>query len=276
VYSKLFDYIVFRLNNVLFRGRVGRSIGILDIFGFEVFPKNLFEQLCINYCNERLQYFFNEVMFQSELEVYRQEGIECEGIAFQDNLGCVRLIDSRNPLGIFSMLDEEGVMPRSSDAKFIARVHSHFDENKITKSAYYARNRRRPDEFSIRHFAGEVTYCSDGFIEKNKDSMSGNIVSELEAGSIEFLRDSFAHGSSGTAPPSSSSSSPPKATAAHADSAAAKMTLSAKFKADLDSLMATLKTTAPHFIRCIKPNDKQVPDAFDPMLTLRQMKYAGM
>jgi myosin heavy subunit len=270
IYGKLFDYIVMRVNNVLFRGKTGRSIGVLDIFGFEVFQKNSFEQLCINYCNERLQTFFNDVIFQSEQKIYLDEGIDCEGITFQDNIGCVKLIDAKNPIGIFCMLDEEGVVPRGSDTKFVNRMHATYDENKASKSKYYTRNRRKPDEFGVVHFAGEVTYNSEGFLEKNKDTLSPTLLAELEAGTLDFLKEAS----------SDAGSSPAKAKAESkkggGNQQSNKLTLAAKFKLDLDSLMTALKVTNPHFIRCVKPNDRQQPEHFDPILALRQLKYAGL
>ena len=268
IYGRLFDYIVYRVNNVLFRGKTGKSIGVLDIFGFEVFQKNSFEQLCINYCNERLQTFFNDVIFQSEQTVYLEEGIDCEGITFQDNIGCVKLIDARNPVGIFSTLDEEGVLSRPSDTKFVNRMHSQYDENKATKNSYYSRNRRKPEEFGVKHFAGEVIYNSEGFMEKNKDALSPTLLSELEEGSIAFLKEAASEPI--VKPP------PPPATKGRGGGKSNKLTLSMKFKMDLDTLMTNLKSTNPHFIRCVKPNDKQQPQLFDPIMALRQLKYAGL
>ena len=268
IYGKIFDFIVMRVNNVLYRGKSGRSIGVLDIFGFEVFQKNSFEQLCINYCNEKLQTFFNDIIFQSEQKIYIEEGIDCEDITFQDNIGCVKLIDAKNPLGIFCMLDEEGVVPRGSDAKFVNRMHTTYDEGKTTKNNYYIRNRRKPDEFGVRHFAGDVIYNSEGFLEKNKDTLSPQLIAELETGSLDFLKE---------AADLSLGASPVKAGGDSKRSGAPnKLTLAAKFKLDLDSLMIALKTTNPQFIRCVKPNDKQQPETFDPILALRQLKYAGL
>ena len=107
LYGSLFDYIVFLVNNILYRGRVAKNIGVLDIFGFEVFKQNSFEQLCINYCNERLQTFFNECIFENEKKVYEIEDIDTSNITFQDNIGCLHLIDKK-ATGIFSILDEVG------------------------------------------------------------------------------------------------------------------------------------------------------------------------
>lgn len=269
IYGRLFDCIVYRVNNVLFRGKAGRSIGVLDIFGFEVFTKNSFEQLCINYCNERLQTFFNDVIFQSEQAVYLEEGVNCEGISFQDNIACVKLIDAKNPVGIFSTLDEEGVLSRPSDTKFVNRLHAQYEENSNTKSPYYVRNRRKPDEFGVRHFAGEVVYNSEGFLEKNKDALSPTLLAELEAGDIEFLKEAASE-------PIEKPEPPPEPKGGRGAKKGNKLTLSAKFKLDLDSLMKNLRSTNPHFIRCVKPNDKQQAELFDPILALRQLKYAGL
>lgn len=269
VYGALFDYIVFLVNNILFRGRVARNIGVLDIFGFEVFKYNSFEQLCINYCNERLQTFFNEVIFENEKKVYEMEDIDTSSITFQDNVGCLHLIDKKTT-GIFSILDEEGVVPRGSDQKFVSRLHSQFDENEKTKSPYYVRNRRKPNDFGVKHFAGDVHYTVDGFLEKNKDMLSPVLIKLVEDSSVRTI----------SAMVKNQKESEPEEAPASAGRKSVKtkdkLTLACKFKMDLDSLMTSLLTTQPHFIRCVKPNDQQKPNLFTPPLALRQLKYAGL
>jgi myosin heavy subunit len=259
IYGKLFDYIVFRVNNILFRGRLARSIGVLDIFGFEVFKLNSFEQLCINYCNERLQSFFNDVIFANERKVYEEEGIDASSITFQDNVGCVRLIDQRNT-GIFALLDEEVVVPRGSDVKFVSRLHTTFDETVATKSTYFVRNRRKPNDFGVRHFAGDVMYTVDGFLEKNKDTLSSILVTMLKNSSVPVIS---AMASIGEDDGGGGAIMPPRkseAALSRKSGKSEKLTLANKFKTDLDSLMISLDSTVPHFIRCVKPNDVQQPN----------------
>eukprot|EP01038_Epipyxis_sp_PR26KG_P015212 gene15212-20491_t len=258
VYGKMFDHIVNRVNSSLFRGKGGMNIGVLDIFGFEVFKLNSFEQLCINYCNERLQTFFNEVIFEGEMKLYAAEELPCDDIMFEDNIGCVRLIDQKNA-GIFAFLDEESIVPKGSDEKFVSKINQIFDENNATKSQYFGRNRRSVLDFTIMHFAGDVVYNAVDFLEKNRDTMSESLVAQLEQSTVNFLKNN--------AEAETNKSNSKKGN---------KLTLCAKFKNDLDNLMTTLRSTAPHFIRCIKPNNEQSPNKFESNLALNQLKYSGL
>lgn len=266
IYGKLFDFIVYRVNNILFRGKPGRNIGVLDIFGFEVFKMNSFEQLCINYCNERLQSFFNTIIFENERKMYESEEIDCSDIVYQNNIGCVRLIDQRNT-GIFALLDEEVVVPRGSDAKFVARLHTTFDETPATKSSYFVRNKRKPNDFGVNHFAGEVMYTVDGFLEKNKDTLSSILVNLLKKSTLNVVSTMVVIGDEDAG---GSSSGPGRKSEVNSRKSqrAEKATLATKFKTDLDSLMINLESTVPHFIRCVKPNDAQQPNKFDLLLSL--------
>ena len=280
IYGKLFDWIVYGVNDVLYRGKPGNNIGILDIFGFEVFQVNSFEQLCINYCNERLQTFFNEIIFEGEMKVYEAEGIACDGITFKDNKGCVRLIDLKGA-GIFSFLDEEINLPKGSEEKLVKKLHHVFDETAGTKSLYYGRVMKNPNNFIVKHFAGEVTYVVDNFLEKNKDSLALSLLNHCNSSTVSLLKDPVPIvNMSGDA---SEVSTADKATIASPEKGgkstgkpSSKLTLCAKFKIDLDDLITTLRKTTPHFIRCVKPNDVQTPEKFDSVLALNQLKYSGL
>ena len=262
IYGKLFDYIVFRVNNILFRGKPGRNIGVLDIFGFEVFKTNSFEQLCINYCNERLQSFFNTVIFENERKMYESEEIDSSNIVYQNNIGCVRLIDQKNT-GIFALLDEEVVVPRGSDTKFVARLHSTFDEAPATKSTYFVRNKRKPNDFGVNHFAGEVMYTVDGFLEKNKDTLSSILVNLLKKSTLNVISTMAALGDEdGAANGGGGGGGRKSDVGGRKSQKAEKSTIATKFKNDLDSLMYNLESTIPHFIRCVKPNDAQQPNKY--------------
>jgi myosin heavy subunit len=258
IYGKLFDYIVYRVNNILFRGKPGRNIGVLDIFGFEVFKLNSFEQLCINYCNERLQSFFNTVIFENERKMYESEDIDSSNIVYQNNIGCVRLIDMKNT-GIFALLDEEVVVPRGSDAKFVARLHTTFDETPATKSSYFVRNKRKPNDFGVAHFAGEVMYTVDGFLEKNKDTLSPTLINLLKKSTLNVISTLATIGDEDSGAPAQGSGRKSDV-GGRKSQKAEKSTLATKFKNDLDSLMCNLEVTVPHFIRCVKPNDAQQPN----------------
>ena len=172
IYAQIFDFIVEHLNKRLDsaaeRREDGCTIGILDIFGFEVFQSNSFEQLCINYCNERLQSFFNAVIFKAELEIYEEEGVDCSGISYQDNLGCVKVIDGPKNTGIFSYLDEECVVPNGSDEKLLAKLNTAFSSSGVSHTEYFKKSRKLPNTFIVVHFAGEVTLRYFGIFEKRK------------------------------------------------------------------------------------------------------------
>ncbi|CAE7824712.1 myoI, partial [Symbiodinium microadriaticum] len=242
-----------------------------------VFKLNSFEQLCINYCNERLQSFFNDIIFANERKVYEEEGIDSSSITFQDNIGCVRLIDLKNT-GSFALLDEEVVVPRGSDAKFVSRLHTTFDEAAATKSPYFVRNRRKPNDFGVRHFAGDVMYTVDGFLEKNKDTLSAILINMLKNSSVQVISAmaGLGDGDDNGGSPNMSARKSEGGSGRKSSSKSEKLTLANKFKSDLDSLMLSLDTTVPQFIRCVKPNDVQQPNKFDPLLSLRQLKYAGL
>ena len=284
IYGKLFDWIVYGVNHVLYRGKPGNNIGILDIFGFEVFLVNSFEQLCINYCNERLQTFFNEVIFEGEMKVYEAEGIACDGISFQDNKGCVRLVDLKGA-SIFGFLDEEIMVPKGSEEKLMKKLHHYFDETAGTKSPYYGRNRKKPNTFIVKHFAGEVTYDIDNFMEKNKDTLAQSLLAQCNLSNVSLIRDPVPvidmSGDSGAAATkvTAPEEEPPKGGKGgngKGGKSANKLTLCAKFKIELDDLITNLRSTNPHFVRCVKPNDVQTADKFDAMLTLNQLKYSGL
>lgn len=268
VYGKVFDHVVKLVNGSLFRGKVALNIGVLDIFGFEVFKVNSFEQLCINYCNERLQTFFNEIIFEGEIKTYQAEDLPIDDIAYVDNMGCVRLIDQRGA-GIFDYLNEVATVPNGTDQKFVAKINQVFDDAKATKSEYFSRNKRSPLEFTVKHFAGDVGYNATDFLEKNRDALAEALLAQMQSSTIDFLHNPEPEAAAGAGTGTSSSSS-------SRSKSKSKATLCTKFKADLDSLMANLRQTVPHFVRCVKPNEKQAPNLFDSVLTLNQLKYSGL
>jgi myosin heavy subunit len=161
---------------------------------------------------------------------------------------------------VHNFADEEIVMPKGSDEKFVSKLNQIFDENAATKSIYFARQRRSPMDFAVRHFAGDVTYCAKDFMEKNKDALAESLMEQMQTSTIPMLV---------TAEPAVAENTSGR-------KKGSKMTLAAKFKQDLDSLMTALRATVPHFIRCVKPNADQAPDLFDANLTLNQLKYSGL
>ncbi|KFH09200.1 myosin F [Toxoplasma gondii VAND] len=232
--------------------------GVLDIFGFECFQFNSFEQLCINFTNERLQNFFNTFVFKCEEELYRAEGIQWNPLDFPDNADCVALLQEK-PLGLFSMLDEECMVPAGKDRGFnnkVCQKHGGHKRFGVIKT--------KPNCFVVHHFAGSVEYCSDGFLEKNKDQLSVDLQEAVKASTIPFVSNLFsAFLNRGTAE----------------DGSGKKrkfVTVSSEFREQLGALMETVDKTAPHFIRCIKPNPQNLPDLFDRATVNEQLRYGGV
>ena len=199
LYSQLFEWLVRFVNSSLslnlaemgaaeqgaggVEARAGAgemAVNILDIFGFELFERNSFEQFCINYANERLQEHFNRQMLKVEQEEYRAEGIPWECVAYADNEACVALIDGR-PAGLLALLDEEGRIPRGSDEGFMDKVRAR-------SSAFLSLPLACRNEFAVRHYAGKVTYDSRGFLEKNRDVLLTDLRLLLRGSASAFLR----------------------------------------------------------------------------------------
>eukprot|EP00397_Hematodinium_sp_SG-2012_P000332 GEMP01000332.1.p1 GENE.GEMP01000332.1~~GEMP01000332.1.p1 ORF type:complete len:1868 (+),score=475.57 GEMP01000332.1:93-5696(+) len=265
----LYDAVFQRLRdrvNTSFGGDVpGKtySIGVLDIFGFECFEKNSFEQLCINFTNERLQQFFNTFVFKLEEALYQREQIPWEALDFPDNQDIITLISGK--MGIFALLNEECRMPKGSDATFVSKlVREH------QGSTRFASVKLKPGSFQINHFAGKVQYNGDNFLAKNKDQMSVDLIDCVTASAnaynqkltTEFLADEMAP--AGQSGPGGRSKP------------AGKLTVAASFKSQLDGLIQKVDLSAPHFIRCLKPNFHCVPDEFDPVSAVEQLRYGGV
>ncbi|KAL4309084.1 hypothetical protein GQ457_01G005030 [Hibiscus cannabinus] len=257
IYASLFDWLVEQINKSLEGGKrcVGRSISILDIYGFESFKKNSFEQFCINYANERLQQHFNRHLFKLEQEVYELEGIDWTKVDFEDNQECLDLFEKK-PLGILSLLDEESNFPNATDFTFANKLKQHLHSN-----SYFKGDRGRA--FGVRHFAGEVLYDTNGFLEKNRDPLNSGLVHLLSSCSGQ-LPQTFAKKMLDQSPKPAISSDTPR------------QSVGMQFKGQLFELMHQLENTTPHFIRCIKPNCKQVPDTFEDDLVLKQLRYCGV
>eukprot|EP00808_Paulinella_micropora_P029782 g80330.t1 len=296
LYSRNFDWLVSRLNKTLKRETPpdARTVGILDIFGFEIFEKNVFEQFCINYANEKLQQHFNEHIFKLEMAEYKKEEISIESIVFVDNVECLKLIEQKGS-GILGMLDEEVNMPKGSDEQFIQKMHQRYAKEQ--KHPFYEQLKKRPETFIIKHYAGAVTYVSTGFLEKNRDKIQDSLMELMVQSEIPLIKTIFSE-TIKTVSSSAAAADEKKddgggrggrgrgrgrrgggdAKAGGAGGGAKKTstTLGASFKNQLASLMATLHAANPHFIRCIKTNHQKKPNIFDSDMILRQMKYAGL
>lgn len=260
VYANLFDFLVQRVNRALeAESKVDCFIGILDIFGFEIFKINSFEQLCINFTNEKLQQLFNEHTFKTEEAVYRAEGVDFPPIAFIDNQPVCDLIEKRG--GIFTLLDDivKGPgKPETKDSKFSQTLDNAMKSNEYYVSANEHRG-VRGDVFSVRHYAASVCYSCDGFVEKNADTLYPDLYDAMSASTNELIASMF--------PPSSGGN----------DSAQTKKaTLGASFRKQLASLMETLRSTEPHYVRCIKPNQFKQARLFEGRSVLDQLTCAGV
>ncbi|KAH9802872.1 Myosin-2 [Citrus sinensis] len=262
IYGSLFDWIVEQINKSLEVGKqcTGRSINILDIYGFESFKKNSFEQFCINYANERLQQHFNRHLFKLEQEEYELDGVDWTRVEFEDNEECLNLIEKK-PLGVLSLLDEESNFPKATDLTFANKLKQHLGSNSCFKG-------ERGRAFSIRHYAGEVPYDTNGFLEKNRDPLQTDIIQLLSSCTCQVLQ-LFASKMLKPSPKPAASSQPGALDTQ-------KQSVGTKFKGQLFKLMHQLENTRPHFIRCIKPNSKQLPGIYEEDLVLQQFRCCGV
>ncbi|KAI9875883.1 MAG: hypothetical protein M1830_007846, partial [Pleopsidium flavum] len=267
IYERGFGDLVSRINLQLDRQGMGHDdshfIGVLDIAGFEIFEENSFEQLCINYTNEKLQQFFNHHMFVLEQEEYAREQIEWKFIDFgRDLQPTIDLIELPNPIGIFSCLDEDSVMPKATDKSFTEKLHSLWDR----KSPKY-RSSRLAQGFMLTHYAAEVEYSTEGWLEKNKDPLNDNITRLLATSSEKHIASLF------------SDCAEPDEDIGAARSRVKKglfRTVAQRHKEQLASLMNQLHSTHPHFVRCILPNHKKKPKQFGASLVLDQLRCNGV
>ncbi|XP_062912606.1 unconventional myosin-VI isoform X2 [Mobula hypostoma] len=267
VYSHLFDHVVKRVNQCFPFETSSFFIGVLDIAGFEYFEHNSFEQFCINYCNEKLQQFFNERILKEEQELYQKEGLGVNEVHYVDNQDCIDLIEAKL-VGILDILDEENRLPQTSDQHFTSAVHQkHKDHFRLTiprKSKLTVHRNIRDDEgFIIRHFAGAVCYETTKFVEKNNDALHMSLESLVSESKDPFVRTLF-EGTNNT-----------KDTKQKAGKLSF-ISVANKFKTQLNLLLEKLRSTGSSFIRCIKPNLKMTSHQFEGAQILSQLQCSGM
>ncbi|ETI23360.1 hypothetical protein G647_05161 [Cladophialophora carrionii CBS 160.54] len=267
IYERGFGDLVSKINNQLDRGGVSSDdshfIGVLDLAGFEIFETNSFEQLCINYTNEKLQQFFNHYMFVLEQEEYAREQIEWQFIDFGKDLQpTIDLIELPNPIGIFSCLDEDSVMPKATDKSFTEKLNSLWEN----KTAKYAPARTRQG-FILTHYAAEVEYSTEGWLEKNKDPLNDNLTRLLAASKDDHIANLFSDCVDEVDEPYSPRSRVKKGLF---------RTVAQRHKEQLSILMRQLHSTQPHFVRCILPNHKKKPKQFVAPLVLDQLRCNGV
>ncbi|XP_035186208.1 unconventional myosin-VIIa isoform X3 [Oxyura jamaicensis] len=260
IYGRLFVWIVEKINAAIYRPpsqelkSVRRSIGLLDIFGFENFTVNSFEQLCINFANENLQQFFVRHVFKLEQEEYNLENINWQHIEFTDNQDALDMIAIK-PMNIISLIDEESKFPKGTDGTMLHKLNS---QHKLNTN-YIPPKNNYETQFGINHFAGIVYYETKGFLEKNRDTLHGDIIQLVHSSKNKFIKQIFQAD-----------------VAMGAETRKRSPTLSSQFKRSLELLMRTLSVCQPFFVRCIKPNEYKKPMLFDRELCVRQLRYSGM
>ncbi|KAM5316303.1 unconventional myosin-VIIa isoform 5-T7 [Glossophaga mutica] len=260
IYGRLFVWIVDKINAAIYKPpsqdvkSSRRSIGLLDIFGFENFAVNSFEQLCINFANEHLQQFFVRHVFKLEQEEYDLESIDWLHIEFTDNQDALDMIANK-PMNIISLIDEESKFPKGTDTTMLHKLNS---QHKLNPN-YIPPKNTHETQFGINHFAGVVYYESQGFLEKNRDTLHGDIIQLVHSSRNKFIKQIFQAD-----------------VAMGAETRKRSPTLSSQFKRSLELLMRTLGACQPFFVRCIKPNEFKKPMLFDRHLCVRQLRYSGM
>ncbi|KAF1509421.1 Myosin-IIIb, partial [Eudyptula minor] len=262
-YGRVFGWIVCKINELLAENVDSEvelsEIGILDIFGFENFAVNRFEQLCINLANEQLQHFFNHHIFQLEQAAYKEEELPWETITFNNNQPILNLLLAK-PLGLLSLLDEQSAFPQATDKTFVDKINSSFKGN-----LHFQPGRSRVLGFSIIHYAGKVQYTAGGFLEKNRDTLPANVRglfvnSITPLLSVLFTGKSLCYGR-----------------ASYMNQGPPRQELSVGMRLhSLMVLMERMYSANPHFVRCIKPNNQKEPGVVDSQMVLLQLRYNGL
>uniref|UniRef100_A0A3P8Z9D5 Myosin, heavy chain b n=1 Tax=Esox lucius TaxID=8010 RepID=A0A3P8Z9D5_ESOLU len=268
VYEKMFLWMVVRINEMLDTKQPRQFfIGVLDIAGFEIFDFNSLEQLCINFTNEKLQQFFNHHMFVLEQEEYKKEGIVWEFIDFgMDLAACIELIEK--PLGIFSILEEECMFPKASDTTFKSKLYDqHLGKAKAFEKPKPAKGKAEA-HFSLVHYAGTVDYNITGWLDKNKDPLNDSVVQLYQKSSVKLLALLYAGAAAGQEEASGKKGGKKKG--------GSFQTVSAMFRENLGKLMTNLRSTHPHFVRCLIPNESKTPGLMENFLVIHQLRCNGV
>ncbi|XP_033197728.1 unconventional myosin 10A isoform X1 [Bombus vancouverensis nearcticus] len=267
LYSSLFSWLVARVNHIVYKGtKQTAAISILDIFGFENFTENSLEQLCINYANENLQFYFNKHIFKLEQQEYAKEKIDWTTINYTDNLPVIHLI-AKKPVGILHLLDDESNFPKATDHSFLEKCHYNH-----ALSELYSRPRMSSAEFAIKHYAGQVWYNVEGFLDKNRDTLRPDVVELLISSKISMVSKMFQHVR--TAHEANKTMNKPNGR--FVTMKPRTPTVSARFHDSLQQLLDSMSQCNPWFVRCIKPNTEKAPMKFDMPCVLEQLRYTGM
>lgn len=259
LYGAMFDFLVDKINDSIEDSDKGvASIGVLDIFGFESFEKNGFEQLCINFTNEALQQQFNKYVFKMEQVEYEKEGIMWKFIEFPDNQDVLDLIDTKH-VGLLAMLDDQCYVPNPSNQQFTRILYQKFSDS----GRFQATSTQKVNnKFTLHHYAGPVEYVTENWIEKNKDELPpecGDLLLSSEFGFLSQVLQPYFRISS-----------------TKSKSRLVKKSVGAQFALQLKQLRARIDLTTPHYIRCLKPNDDLVPNRFEPKNVVEQLRCGGV
>mmetsp|Transcript_19374 Transcript_19374/g.28663 ORF Transcript_19374/g.28663 Transcript_19374/m.28663 type:complete len:1499 (+) Transcript_19374:129-4625(+) len=291
VFSNMFDWLVAKINDTIDKQRKSQRatsshkaksfnwdddsydsgpvnnqsnmfIGLLDIFGFESFEHNYYEQFLINYANEKLQQQFNYFVFEMEQEEYKKEKIRWDFIEFPDNKDSIELIENK-PAGILCLLDDQCIAPRATDQSLANNLYRFLDKHPRFKSGH---DLRVDFKFMVHHYAGDITYETEGFLEKNRDSLHSEGIKLINSSSSEFIRELVTEDATPTA---TQGSHTPKHTKN-------SNTVGAQFRTQLNSLLTVIEDTHPHYVRCLKPNDKNIKSCFDVTRITSQLANGGV
>ncbi|TRY68424.1 hypothetical protein TCAL_07485 [Tigriopus californicus] len=268
IYELTFRFIMEKCNETLVDPSMKKVqyIGCLDIAGFEIFDYNGFEQICINFCNEKLQQFFNQHMFVLEQEEYVREGIDWANVDFgMDLQKCIDMFEK--PMGLLAILEEESLFPKATDQTFAAKLH----ENLLGKCENFQKASPKPDphaHFAVIHYAATVSYNLTGWLEKNKDPLNDSVVELFKNGSNKLLIECFKDHPGQPLEAKKDSGGPRKK--------GGGKTVSSFYKGQLDDLMKTLYATDPAFIRCVVPNTHKKPGGVEPGLVMHQYQCNGV
>ncbi|XP_042212123.1 myosin heavy chain, muscle-like isoform X2 [Homarus americanus] len=269
LFDRVFKFLVQKCNVTLETGlKRAMFIGVLDIAGFEIFDYNGFEQICINFCNEKLQQFFNHHMFVLEQEEYKKEGINWAFVDFgMDLQACIELFEKK--MGLLSILEEESMFPKATDKTFQEKLNvNHLGKSPVFIKPKPPKAGQPEAHFAIVHYAGTVSYNLSGWLEKNKDPLNDTVVDQLKKSSNELVVTIFADhpGQSGTG----------ESKGGRGAKSGSFKTVSSGYRDQLNNLMRTLNSTHPHFIRCIVPNETKSPGVTDAALIMHQLTCNGV
>ena len=253
IYENMFNWIVRKINENFYNSNYSQFIGLLDIFGFEVFSKNSFEQICINYANESLQQQFNKYVLKNEQKLYEEEKIDWDFIDFPDNQECLNLFENKVH-GLLAKIDEQCLFPNGNDNDLYDKIH------KYTKSSEYltiSKMERIDRLFTIHHYPGDVTYDIKTFVAKNKDLLNNSAIKSLFASNNEIFK-SF------------------DKKLLLSLTTISSISITKQFQRQLNDLLLTISKTTPYYIRCLKPNDVNNPNNFEKHQVINQLKYSGV